>query len=89
MINLGIFDQIAVAVLLFFVGVLIVASAVLNSRKLAVVGGLLILAIILMWLLPSGLTLTSVINNFNSLGLGTDLATVGTIVTFANVILAH
>lgn len=88
-INFGIIDQIAVAVLLFFIGVVIIASSVLNSRKLAVVGGLLVLAIIAMWLLPSGITLTTIINNFGALGLGTDLATIGMIVTFVSVILAH
>lgn len=89
MINLGVIDQIAVAVLLFFIGVIIIASAVLNSRKLSVIGGLLVLAIIIMWLLPSGLSLTSIISNFSSLGLGTNLAIIGMVITFASVILAH
>lgn len=88
-INLGVLDQVAVSIVLFLIGVGIVASAVLSSRKLAVICSLLLLAIVIMWFVHAGLDLAAIVTNFGALGLGTDIALAGLITTLICVILAH
>lgn len=88
-ISFGILDQVAVSAILFLLGIVILASAVLSSRKLAVIGGLLTILVVLMWLLPTGIGLASIVNGFGALGIGTDLAIIGGMADLVCVILAH
>lgn len=88
-INLSVLDAIPIAIILFLLGVAVVASAVLSSRKIAVLSSLAMIAIVVMWLTNSGIDLASIVTNFGALGVGTDIAVAGTITTLVCIILAH